>query len=107
MRRVHPLFTLQGLVFLVIFFACLGVLYCRYGLALFSPGRLSARSLPGVAYAGFSSHAGFEAQCSRCHQPLRTTQDVLCMDCLTTLLRFGANYSLSMVITHILLLVSF
>jgi len=50
---------------------------------LFSPGRLSAKSLPGISYEGFSTHAEFEMECSRCHAPLSTTQDKLCIDCHT------------------------
>ena len=50
---------------------------------MFSPGELSARDLSGMALGGFTSHAEFESQCSRCHAPLETTQDVLCTACHT------------------------
>ncbi len=52
---------------------------------LFSPGRLSAKSKPGVSLQGFQSHAEFEKECSRCHQSLETRQAFLCTDCHTNI----------------------
>lgn len=52
---------------------------------LFSPGRLSAKSQPGVTLQGFSAHAEFEKECSRCHQSLETKQAFLCTDCHTNI----------------------
>ncbi len=56
------------------------VLWRTGGLA-FSPGRLSAKNTSGMQHQGFSSHADFESDCSHCHQPLKMTQDALCLDC--------------------------
>ena len=47
----------------------------------FSPGRLSAKNVSGIALQGFLSHAEFESQCKLCHAPLETTQDQLCIAC--------------------------
>jgi hypothetical protein len=55
----------------------------RSGGEAFSPGKLSAKSQPKVVLKGYTSHAEFETQCSQCHAPLKTTQDVLCLDCHT------------------------
>jgi hypothetical protein len=46
---------------------------------------LSAASMAGVNLSGFTSHADFENQCARCHAPLQTTQDVLCLACHTSI----------------------
>ena len=81
MRRQHPFFTSFGLLFTTLLLAGLGVLLWRTGGLAFSPGRLSARSRMNVALKGFTAHADFEGECSRCHQPLKTSQAVLCMDC--------------------------
>ena len=59
----------------------LGLILWRTGGLAFSPGRLSAKSVTGIALNGFISHAEFESQCSLCHAPFETTQDQLCMDC--------------------------
>jgi len=47
----------------------------------FSPGRLSAKSRPGLVLKGYTSHAAFEGDCSLCHQPLKAAQATLCLDC--------------------------
>jgi len=53
----------------------------RVGGMAFSPGRLSALKNPGKTVEGYPSHADFESECKRCHQPLKTTQAVLCLEC--------------------------
>ena len=83
MKRIHPLFSLLSLTFAALIFAGLVFIMWRNGNMLFSPGHLSGKSLTGVLLGGFASHAEFESQCQRCHAPLETTQDVLCMDCHT------------------------
>ncbi len=81
MRRQPSFLSASGLIATVFMLAGLGALLWLRGGEMFSPGQLSAKSLPGVALEGFVSHAQFEAECERCHQPLKTTQDVLCMNC--------------------------
>ena len=62
----------------------LGAMFLLRGGELFSPGEVSAQGRPGVMLGGFESHADFEAECQRCHRPLETTQDVLCLECHLT-----------------------
>jgi hypothetical protein len=61
----------------------LGLVVLFTGGKAFSPGSLTAKSNPDRIYGGFETHADFEAQCRRCHQPLKTTQDQLCLECHT------------------------
>lgn len=81
MKRQPSFLSASGLIATVLMLAGLGVVLWLGGGKMFSPGKLSAKSLPGVMLEGFVSHAQFEAECSRCHQPLKTTQDMLCMNC--------------------------
>ncbi len=62
----------------------LALMLWRSGGKAFSPGRLSAKSVAGIALNGFISHAEFEDQCKLCHIPLETTQDQLCIACHKT-----------------------
>lgn len=64
-------------------FSALGFSLWRSGGRAFSPGKLSAQGSRGIALLGFNSHAEFETQCERCHQPLESTQGVLCLECHT------------------------
>ncbi len=57
-------------------------LWLNRGLA-FSPGKLTAKSSPGVALKGYRSHADFEKQCGSCHAPLSTSLTTKCLDCHT------------------------
>lgn len=50
------------------------------GLA-FSPGPVSAQGHPGITLQEFGSHADFEKDCARCHQPMSTDQTGLCTQC--------------------------
>jgi hypothetical protein len=83
MKRVHPIFTLSSLGLTAILLSGLGLLLLTNGNILFSPGRLTALNRAEIALGGFDSHAAFVAQCSLCHAPLETTQDLLCLGCHT------------------------
>lgn len=81
MKRLNPVGSLLGLLLTLILFVGLGVsLYFNRGL-VFSPGKVSAKSIQGVTVKGFSSHADFEKQCSNCHDPLKTNLATKCLDC--------------------------
>ncbi len=69
----------------IFLFALFGGLAFLRGGELFSPGKVSAKSQPEVILGGFSSHAEFERECERCHLPLETTQNVLCLACHTNI----------------------
>jgi hypothetical protein len=81
MHRIHPFFSLLGVVFTAIILLGLALILWRSGGMAFSPGRLSAKAASGIALNGFFSHAEFESQCKLCHAPLETTQDQLCLIC--------------------------
>lgn len=85
MRRRRTILSLPGLIILAFLLAGLGVaLWLQGGLA-FSPGALSDKRQTGVALGGFASHAEFERECRRCHQPLVSLQAELCIECHTTI----------------------
>ena len=48
---------------------------------MFSPGELTAQQIPGIELGGFNSHTDFEKDCKLCHQPLKSNQGELCLDC--------------------------
>ena len=79
--RNNPFFSPFGLIATVLLLSGLAAVVWRSGGRAFSPGRLSGLVKPGVQPGGFSSHAEFEGECRRCHLPLETTQDRLCLDC--------------------------
>lgn len=81
MKRKNPFLTPLGFGLTLVLFLSLGGIFRVQGGMLFSPGKVSAKTRPGVVLDGFNSHADFEQQCQRCHRPLETTQDVLCLDC--------------------------
>ena len=81
MKRTSPIFSSLGFIFTAVLLLGLAFMLWRSGGMAFSPGRLSAKSVTGIAINGFVSHADIESQCSLCHAPLDTTQDQLCMDC--------------------------
>jgi predicted CXXCH cytochrome family protein len=81
MKRQHPFLSSLGFLFTAALLAGMALGIWRSGGMAFSPGRLSAKTLPGKMLQGFASHAEFESQCKRCHAPLETTQDVLCLNC--------------------------
>lgn len=48
----------------------------------FNPGPLTAQHIEGKPdIQGYASHAEFEQECKRCHQPLKSNQAPLCLDC--------------------------
>lgn len=81
MRRQHPLLSTLGITLTAILLVGLGVMLLRSGGKAFSPGRLSAQGKDGISIDGYFSHAEFERYCSRCHAPLETTMDALCLEC--------------------------
>lgn len=68
----------------LILLVAIGIWLALRGERVFSPGKLSTQSQLGMTLQGFSSHADFEQECQRCHQPLETTQDRLCLACHTS-----------------------
>ncbi len=81
MKRQHPFLSTFGFLITGLLLAVLGILLWRSGGLAFSPGRLSAKSRPGLVLKGYSSHVAFEGDCSLCHQPLKAAQATLCLDC--------------------------
>lgn len=81
MRRKSPFVSLPGFVLLAFLFAGLALAVWLRGGRAFSPGALSNKSRPGFVVQGFDSHASFEQDCWRCHQPLKTRQAELCLAC--------------------------
>lgn len=85
MRRPYTFFSPFSLVLTLIMVLSLSLsVWLRGGMA-FSPGRLSAKNRPNMVLGGFTSHAEFESECKRCHQPGKTTQNVLCLECHITI----------------------
>jgi hypothetical protein len=83
MKRSYPHFSFFSYTATAIFLGVLGLATWRSGGRAFSPGQLTDHGSQLAPLEGFSSHAAFENQCRRCHQPLQTTQDVLCIACHT------------------------
>ncbi len=85
MRKQHSFVSPIGLGLLFIFAFILGVDVWQNGGLAFSPGALSATSLglpvDTSPLTGIKSHADFEKDCGRCHQPLQTVQADLCEKC--------------------------
>lgn len=83
MRRKWTIFSPLSIILTLVLFAGLGATVLGSGGQTFSPGELTAKKYAGFAIEGFVSHADFEAECSRCHQPLTTMQAELCVTCHT------------------------
>ena len=81
MRRRLPYFTPASFLFALFLLLGLGFAYWKAGGIGINPGPVSAKSLSGQDTGGFSSHADFEQDCARCHQPLGTSQAQLCQGC--------------------------
>ena len=81
MRRGQPHISPLSFIFSVILFSGLGFSLWRSGGLAFSPGALSDKSDPSAQIQGFASHADFEETCKYCHQPLKSGQSDLCLDC--------------------------
>jgi hypothetical protein len=85
MHRPFAFFSPFSLVLTLIMVLILSLsVWLRGGMA-FSPGRLSAKNRPGMILSGFTSHTEFESECNRCHQPGKTAQNILCLECHTTI----------------------
>jgi hypothetical protein len=84
LKRQHPLFSILSIGLTIALLTLLGITIRMNGFRLFSPGRLSAKSIPDRVMNGYANHAEFEEQCDLCHQPLKTTQDALCLYCHIT-----------------------
>lgn len=83
MKRINPIGSLLGLIMTSLLFVGFGIsLWFDRGLA-FSPGPVSAKNQAGVNLEGFASHADFEKQCGKCHDPLRTNLATKCLECHT------------------------
>lgn len=85
MKRQNPYISPSGIVLSLTFIVGLGLSIWRSGNRIFSPGNLSAQFEPGVTLGDFASHAEFEEECSRCHQPLEADQGALCIKCHQTI----------------------
>jgi len=81
--RSSPLFSPISITISILFIIAFGVATWLLGGVGFSPGPVSSKGLPGVVLKNFHSHADFESNCSLCHQPLQSSQAVLCKDCHT------------------------
>ncbi len=81
MRRRRTIISLPGLILMALLLAALGFFLWRQGGLAFSPGSLSSQGKPEHSLEGFNSHADFEKECRRCHQPLRAVQAQLCLSC--------------------------
>lgn len=91
MRHTQSFFSLPSMLILLSLFTGLGMTLWRSGGLTFSPGRLSAKKSPGINLKGYLSHAEFERECSYCHQPLKTIQANLCLECHTAVSNQIAN----------------
>jgi hypothetical protein len=81
MKRGLPFFSPAAVGLTLVVFLVLGVAIWTGGGLGFSPGPVSGKSLQGIKLNGYSSHVDFETNCSLCHQPLQTRQNLLCLDC--------------------------
>lgn len=81
MKRELPFLSPISIVITILFLAGLGYSLLKNGGLGFSPGSVSAQTRPGVTLQQFGSHADFEKDCKRCHQPLSTDQTDLCVGC--------------------------
>ncbi len=81
MKRLNPVRSLLGFVLTTLLFVGLGIsLWFDRGLA-FSPGAITGKSQSGVTMGDFTSHADFEKQCGKCHDPLRSNLATKCLEC--------------------------
>lgn len=81
MHRGHTFFSPLGVILSILFLLGLALIVWYNGGSAFSPGRLTAVSHSSANAGGFRSHADFEGQCERCHQPGGKVQTELCLDC--------------------------
>ncbi len=81
MKRSNPFFSIIGLASFVLLLVIVAISFLQNGGLIFSPGHITSLSQPGVLLGGFASHAAFASHCDLCHQPFKTIQAVLCMNC--------------------------
>lgn len=82
MRRQHPFLSPSGIVLTLLLTITLALLLWLTGGQMFSPGALTAKAEEGATLGGVTSHAEITA-CNTCHQPFKTEQTVLCLECHT------------------------
>jgi hypothetical protein len=82
MRRQHPFLSPSGIVLTLLLTIILALLLGLTGGQMFSPGLLTAQAEAGETRGGVTSHAEIKA-CNTCHQPLKSEQAALCLDCHT------------------------
>src|SRR5512147_2189818 len=84
MKQTNPVISLSSIILTLLLLGWLGIdLWMKGGMA-FNPGLLTARASTGnTEIQGFQSHADFEKECNRCHQPLKSDQAYLCLGCHT------------------------
>jgi hypothetical protein len=82
-NRANPLLSRVGCATTIVMVMVLGIILRYFGGGPFSPGRLSAASPRQEPLAGFTSHADFEAECSRCHAPWIGSAADRCVACHT------------------------
>ena len=85
MQTPNSYTVLISRIFTVLLLLIMGIWGWKQRGLLFSPGRLSAKTQPGITLQGFRSHAEFEKECERCHQSLQTQQAFLCTECHTNI----------------------
>ncbi len=83
MKRQHPLFSPIGCGTALIFMGFVIMSMVIAGGSLFRPGKLTSATLMGTKIAGFTSHAEFENDCMRCHQPWNGPSNIRCVECHT------------------------
>lgn len=81
MKRLNPVGSVLGIILTTLLFMGLGIsLWSDRGLA-FSPGPVTATSQVGVVLGGYTSHADFEKQCGKCHDPFKSKLATKCVEC--------------------------
>lgn len=81
MKRELPLLSPISIMVALLIIIAVGYSMWKNGGLGFSPGQVSAKARQGVHLQQFSSHADFEQDCARCHQPQAADQTSLCLDC--------------------------
>ena len=82
MQRQHPFLSPTGIILTLLLTAILALLLAFTGGQMFSPGALTAQVQEGSMLGGVASHAEITT-CRTCHQPLKTNQATLCLQCHT------------------------
>ena len=82
-NRANPLLSRLGCATTIVMILVLGILLRYFGGGPFSPGQLSAASPRQESLSGFTSHAEFEADCTKCHAPWQGSAAERCESCHT------------------------